>query len=82
MRKTPAPKWEVERVARMYDTNKEAARALGVTPLTFVRLCKEYDIETPWERRRKRAAAQRELTENRREEDEFKHETTFQRPIK
>jgi len=43
----------VERAARIYASNKEASRALGITLGSFGRLCREYGIETPYERRRK-----------------------------
>ena len=41
------------RVARIYKTNKDAYRALGISPAVFTRLCREYGIETPLERRRR-----------------------------
>lgn len=41
------------RVARIYKTNKDAYRALGVSPAVFTRLCREHGIETPLERRRR-----------------------------
>lgn len=44
----------VERVARIYASNKEASQALGVTPWTFGRLCRRYGVESPYERRRRR----------------------------
>jgi len=44
----------VERVARIYASNKDASRALGISLGSFGRLCRQYGIETPYERRRKR----------------------------
>jgi hypothetical protein len=41
------------RVARIYKTNKDAYRALGISPGVFTRLCREHDIETPLQRRRR-----------------------------
>jgi len=43
----------VERVARMYKNNKDAAQALGILSGTFSRLCREYGIETPYARKRR-----------------------------
>lgn len=44
----------VERVARMYKSNQDASRALGITMRSFARLCCEYEIETPYMRKVKR----------------------------
>ena len=41
----------VERVARIYASNKEAGAALGITSSSFARLCRRYDIQTPHVRR-------------------------------
>jgi len=41
----------VERVARMYASNEEAARALGIVMRSFSRLCRRHGIETPYARR-------------------------------
>lgn len=43
----------IARVARVYSSNQDAASALGVTARSFARLCKEYDIETPYGRKRR-----------------------------
>jgi len=40
----------VERVARLYRSNKAAGAALGITPSSFARLCRRYGIETPYAR--------------------------------
>lgn len=45
----------LERVARIYATSKDASRALGINPVSFCRLCRRYNIETPFARRRKKA---------------------------
>lgn len=45
---------QVERVARIYASNQEAGRALGIAPRSFARLCRRHGIETPYGRRRRR----------------------------
>ena len=47
---------QVERVARMYRTNEDASRALGIAMRSFGRLCRKYGIETPYVRKRRRAS--------------------------
>lgn len=42
----------VERAARLYGTNQDAAAALGIAAQSFGRLCRRYGIETPWARHR------------------------------
>jgi len=44
----------IERVARIYASNQDASRALGIAMRSFSRLCRRYDIETPHARRRRR----------------------------
>jgi len=44
----------VERVARIYNNNTDASRALGITRGSFSRLCREYGIETPYMRKLRR----------------------------
>ena len=44
----------VERVARIYHSNKDASQALGITLGSFGRLCRKFGIETPYARRRQR----------------------------
>ena len=44
----------IERVARIYHNNKEASRALGIAMRSFNRLCRRYDVETPYARRLRR----------------------------
>ena len=46
----------IERCARMYPSNQEAAAALDITPGSFSRLCRQNNIDTPQVRRRKRNA--------------------------
>ena len=41
---------QIERVARVYKCNQDASRALGITIRSFSRLCRKYDIETPYAR--------------------------------
>ena len=47
-------KERIERVARIYASNQDASRALGIAMRSFSRLCKRYDVETPYVRRRRR----------------------------
>ena len=47
---------QIERVARIYKSNQDAGRALGIDMRSFSRLCRRYDIETPYARRRRRLA--------------------------
>jgi hypothetical protein len=44
----------LERVARLYASNQDASRALGIAAGTFGRLCRLYGIETPYARRHRR----------------------------
>lgn len=44
----------IERAARIYGSNQEASRALGIAPGSFSRLCRLYAIETPHARHRRR----------------------------
>ena len=44
----------IERAARIYASNDEASRALGIAPGSFSRLCRRYQIETPYARKRRR----------------------------
>ena len=47
------PKDQIERLARIYKHNEDAAAAIGITPKSFSRLCRRYGIETPYARRRR-----------------------------
>ncbi|MFA6111141.1 MAG: hypothetical protein WDA75_20485 [Candidatus Latescibacterota bacterium] len=40
----------VARVARLYPSNQEAARALGIAEQSFGRLCRRLGIQTPYAR--------------------------------
>ena len=44
---------QVERVARIYKTNQEAAAALGIAMQSFARICRRFGVETPYLRRRR-----------------------------
>ena len=44
----------IKRAARIYASNQEASRALGIAPGSFSRLCRLYNIETPYARKRRR----------------------------
>ncbi len=46
-------KGQIERVARMYKCNGDASLALGITIRSFSRLCRKYDIESPYNRKRR-----------------------------
>jgi len=46
-------KKSIERAARMYGSNRDAAQALGIAPGSFGRLCSRFGILTPQSRRRK-----------------------------
>ena len=50
---------QVERVARIYHSNEDAGRALGIVDRSFSRLCRQYGIETPYTRRRRQRDAAR-----------------------
>ena len=40
----------VSRAARIYKQNKDASDALGISLRYFSRLCRQYEIETPYAR--------------------------------
>ena len=44
----------IERAARIYRTNEQAAAALGITPTSFGRLCRRYEVLSPSDRRKRR----------------------------
>lgn len=44
----------IARAARIYGSNQDASRALGIAAGTFSRLCRQYGIETPYARRHPR----------------------------
>ena len=43
----PVPRETVERAARVYSSNTDAAAALGIAAGSFVRLCRRHGIEPP-----------------------------------
>ena len=49
---------QVERVARMYNSNQDAARVLEIDPRSFARLCRRHGIQTPYVRRQQQRHAQ------------------------
>ena len=53
MRKTRVDSGRLERACRMYKSNLEAAKALGINTSTLSRLCREQGIETPFARNKK-----------------------------
>jgi len=44
----------IKRVAPIYASNQAARAALGITPSSFARLCRRYNIQTPYTRRQVR----------------------------
>ena len=44
----------VERVARIYASNRDASQALEIVIQSFSRLCRQYGIETPYARNRRK----------------------------
>ena len=44
----------IERVARLYASNRDASEALGIALQSFGRICRRYGIETPYARRRRK----------------------------
>ena len=44
-------KERIERVARIYASNQDASQALGITIRSFSRLCRRYEIESPYGRK-------------------------------
>ena len=54
---------DVERVARIYNNNPDAAAALGITSHSFGRLCRRFGIETPHARKRRRRQEARQKEE-------------------
>ena len=49
---TAYPPERIEKAARIYRTTGDAARALGIAPSSFGRLCRRYGIATPGQRRK------------------------------
>lgn len=52
---------QISRAARMYRTNSDAGRALGIAAGSFTRLCKTYEIESPAERSRRERTERKEV---------------------
>ena len=50
----------IERAARIYASNVDAANALGIQSASFGRLCRRLGVDTPQKRRQQEAEAQRE----------------------
>ena len=44
---------DVERVVRIYNSNQDAAAALGITSRSLSRLCRRFGVETPHARRQR-----------------------------
>ena len=47
------PRDWIEHAARVYRSNAEASRALGIATGSFGRLCRKYGIETPYARQQR-----------------------------
>ena len=43
----------IERAARLYRSSEQACVAMGISTTMFSRLCREYGIELPHERRKR-----------------------------
>ena len=43
----------IVRAARIYKQNKDASAALGISLRYFARLCRQYEVETPYARHRR-----------------------------
>ena len=52
---------QIERVARIYKHNQDAGQALGITMRSFARLCRKYEIETPYDRKRRQSGPAEEV---------------------
>ena len=50
----------IERCARIYSSNIDAAAALDIAPGSFSRLCRKYNIDSPQARRRKKNTVERQ----------------------
>ena len=42
---------DIERAARIYKTNKDAAAAMGISMQHFGRLCRKFGVVTPYAKR-------------------------------
>ena len=51
-------KEQLERVSRIYKSNQDACRALGISLGGFGRACRAHGIDTPYIRKRKRRKKQ------------------------
>ena len=53
MKRTEVTREQLGRAARMYRTNRDATKALGIGNNTFYNLCREFNIEMPIQRMRR-----------------------------
>ena len=60
----------VHNVSRIYNTGKAAAAAIGISAVHYHRLCREYGIETPAQRRQREKIEQIWKMERRRYQEE------------
>ena len=57
--KVDISKEQLERVCRMYNSNRDAARALGTSDATIRRWCNELGVESPYSRLKKSRAGKK-----------------------
>ena len=69
----------VHNVSRIYNTGKAAAAAIGISPVHYHRLCKEYGIETPAQRRQREKVESRRYREEAVEQQRYREEAVEQR---
>lgn len=43
----------LDRASRIYNTNKDAACALGISDVHYAKMCRKHAIETPYQRKRR-----------------------------
>ena len=72
--KSPINRARVHNVSRIYNTGKAAAAAIGISPVHYHRLCKEYGIETPAQRRQRDKIEQRRYREEKVELRRYREE--------
>ena len=58
---TDYPRERIEKAARVYHATQDAARALGIHAGSFNRLCAQYGIETPNQRKKRKRTTHTEL---------------------
>ena len=51
--RTDVSKKQMERVCRMYRTNSDAGKALGINPSSVARICKRHGLVSPSQKNKK-----------------------------